>query len=56
MSKSNPAVSLTPQNQNFSNDYLDFLGEYEAIFETALVESGPWGGLFKEKKRGSKIS
>jgi hypothetical protein len=27
---------------NFSNDYLDFLGEYEAIYETALArEPGP---------------
>jgi hypothetical protein len=44
MSKSEPAVSLTPQNLNFSNNYLDFLGEYEAICETALApESGPKG-------------
>jgi hypothetical protein len=35
-SKSDPAVSLIPRNRNFSNDYLDFLGEYEAICETNL--------------------
>jgi hypothetical protein len=50
-------VSLTPWNSNFSNDYLDIFGEYEAICETALaVNHGPIGGLFDEKKRGSKIS
>jgi hypothetical protein len=37
---------------NFSNDYLDFLGEYEAICETALApESWPKGGLFGKKPR-----
>jgi hypothetical protein len=42
MSKSDPAVSLTLWYPNFSKDYLDFLGEYEAIRETALPpESGP---------------
>jgi hypothetical protein len=42
MSKSDPAVALTPRNPNFSNHYLDFLGEYEAICETALArESEP---------------
>jgi hypothetical protein len=31
------------------------LGEFEAIFETALAhESGPYGGLFDEKNRGRK--
>jgi hypothetical protein len=30
-------VSLTPRNPNFKNDYLDFLGEYEAICEKALA-------------------
>jgi hypothetical protein len=35
---SDPAVSLT----SFSNDYLNFLGEYEPICETALAsESWP---------------
>jgi hypothetical protein len=48
-----PAV--TPRNSNFSNDYLDFLGEYEAICETALArESGAYGGLFDEETRGRK--
>jgi hypothetical protein len=42
LSKSDPAVSLTLGNPNFSNDDLDFLGEYEAICETAVArESGP---------------
>jgi hypothetical protein len=27
---------LWPRNPNFANDYLDFLGEYEAICTTAL--------------------
>jgi hypothetical protein len=41
-SGSDPAVSLIPRNPNFANDYLDFLGEYEAIYETALaLEKGP---------------
>jgi hypothetical protein len=36
---------------DLSNDYLDFLGEYKAICETALArESGPFGRLFDEKK------
>jgi hypothetical protein len=49
---------LTPRNPNFANDYFDFLGEYEAICETALaLESEPKGGLFDEKKNpGTKIS
>jgi hypothetical protein len=35
------AVSLRPRNLNFANDYLDFLGENEAICKTALGrESG----------------
>jgi hypothetical protein len=34
---------------------IDFLGEYEAICETALGrESGPSGGLFDEKTAGRK--
>jgi hypothetical protein len=42
---------------DFYDFRLDFLGEFEAIFETALAhESGPYGGLFDEKNRGSKIS
>jgi hypothetical protein len=37
-----PAVSMRPRNPNFANDYLDILGEYEAICETALaLESRP---------------
>jgi hypothetical protein len=40
--KTDPAVALRPLNPNFSNDYLEHLGEYEAICETALAhESGP---------------
>jgi hypothetical protein len=36
------AVSLRPRDPNFANDYLDFLGENEAICKTALGrESGP---------------
>jgi hypothetical protein len=43
--------------QDFDYFRLDFLGEFEAIFETALAnKSGPSGGLFDEKNRGSKIS
>jgi hypothetical protein len=38
---SDPAVSLSPMNPNFSNDYLDFPGEYEAKCETALAHE--WG-------------
>jgi hypothetical protein len=50
---SDPAVSLTPRNPNFSNDYLDFFGEYVAICERALApESRPVGGLFDEKTEG----
>jgi hypothetical protein len=59
----NPAVSLTPRIPNFSNDYLDFLGEYEAICETALApESEPYRGdcLMKKtdgrKYRGTALS
>jgi hypothetical protein len=32
---SDPAVSLTPRNPNFANNYLEYLGEFEAICETA---------------------
>jgi hypothetical protein len=36
------AVSLRPRDPNFANDYLNFLGENEAICKTALGrESGP---------------
>jgi hypothetical protein len=38
------------------NEYLEFLGEFEGICETALVrQSGPLGALIDEKQR-SKIS
>jgi hypothetical protein len=48
---SDSAVWLRPRDPNFANDYLDFIGENEAICKTALGrESGPWGGLFDEKK------
>jgi hypothetical protein len=50
------AFSIRLRKPYISNNYLDFLGEFEAIFETALVhESGPWGGLFDGKNQGSKI-
>jgi hypothetical protein len=40
--KTDSAVSLRPRDPNFANDYLDFLGENEAISKTALGrESGP---------------
>jgi hypothetical protein len=45
---------LRPRDPNFANDYLDFLGENEAICKTALGRES--GGLFDEKNRGSKIS
>jgi hypothetical protein len=46
---------LRPRDPNFANDYLDFLGENEAICKTALgCESGPYGGLFDEKTEGRK--
>jgi hypothetical protein len=31
------AVSTGPRKPYISNNYLDFLGEFEAIFETALA-------------------
>jgi hypothetical protein len=40
---------------DFDDFRLDFLREFEAIFEKALAhESGPQGGLLK-KNRGTKI-
>jgi hypothetical protein len=46
-------VYMRPRKPYISNNYLNFLGELEAIFETALAhESGPEGGLFDEKKPG----
>jgi hypothetical protein len=37
---------LRPRDPNFAKDYLDFLGENEAICKTALGrESGPLGGI-----------
>jgi hypothetical protein len=45
------------QRCHWHSNIIDFPGEYEAICETALGrESGPYGGLFDEKNRGSKIS
>jgi hypothetical protein len=42
MFMSDSAVSMRPRNRNFAHDYLDFLGENEAICKTALGrESGP---------------
>jgi hypothetical protein len=41
---SDPEVSLRLHNPNFANNYLDYLGEYEAICETAIaVNQGPRG-------------
>jgi hypothetical protein len=55
--ETDPAVSLRLGNLDFVNDYLALLFEYEAIYKMALAhESGPQGGLFDEKNRGSKIS
>jgi hypothetical protein len=35
-------VSFGPRKPYISNNYLDFLGEFEVIFESALAhESGP---------------
>jgi hypothetical protein len=28
-----PEVSLRPRNPNFANDYLEYLGEFEAIYD-----------------------
>jgi hypothetical protein len=47
------AVSLRPLKRTISNDYLEFLGDFEAICETALArESGPQGVLIDEKSEG----
>jgi hypothetical protein len=35
--ETDPAVSLRPRNPNFAKDYLEYLGEYESICETALA-------------------
>jgi hypothetical protein len=52
MSKSDLAMSLTPRNPNFSNDYL---GEYEVIYETVLAsESRPWGDCLMKKTEARK--
>jgi hypothetical protein len=41
---------MRPPKPYISNNYLDFLGEFEAIFETALTnESGP--GLRESHKK-----
>jgi hypothetical protein len=49
------AVSLRPLKQTISNDYLEFLGDFEAICETALArETGPLGMLIDEKTSGRK--
>jgi hypothetical protein len=40
------AVYIRPRKPYISNNYLDFLGDFEAIFETALAhESGPFWGI-----------
>jgi hypothetical protein len=54
---SDPVVSLTPQNPNFSNNYLNFLGKCVAICEMASgCELGPLGCWLMKKNLGSKIS
>jgi hypothetical protein len=50
------AVTLRPQKPFFSNDYLEFLDDFESIFKTALAhESGPKGWIVWWKKLRSKI-
>jgi hypothetical protein len=50
-------VYIRPQKPYISNNYHDFLGEFEAIFKTALAhESGPKGDCLMKKNGGSKIS
>jgi hypothetical protein len=40
---------------DFDESKVDFLGEFESIFETALAhESGPWGDSLMKKTRGRK--
>jgi hypothetical protein len=47
---------LKPQKPTISSKYLELLGEFEAICETAFArESGPWGGLINEKKRAKNL-
>jgi hypothetical protein len=41
---------IRPWKPYIFNNYLDFPGEFKAIFETALAHK-----LFVEKNRGSKI-
>jgi hypothetical protein len=53
--ETDPVVSLRPWNLNFANDYLEYLGEYEAICKTVLARgSGPKGEMFYEKTEGLK--
>jgi hypothetical protein len=48
---------VNDQWHRWNSNIIYFLGEYEAICETALSrESGPQVGLIDEKIRGSKIS
>jgi hypothetical protein len=52
-----PEVSLRPRNPKFANDYLDYVGEYEVICETALAVIRALGGIvWFLKSRGLKIS
>jgi hypothetical protein len=44
--------SLSDAEADFDDFRLDFLGEFEAIFETALAhKSGPWGNCLMKKPR-----
>jgi hypothetical protein len=56
--KAASAISLIPLKPKISNNYLKFLGDFEAICKTTLApESGPYrGDCLMKKNRGSKIS
>jgi hypothetical protein len=41
---------------NFGDFRIDFLGEYEAICETASARKSAWGDCLILKNRGPKIS
>jgi hypothetical protein len=50
-----PAVSVRPRNPNFANDFHEYLGEFEAICETAFARNSlPLGGLVMKITEGRK--
>jgi hypothetical protein len=50
-------VSLKPRKQIISNVYLECLGEFEAIFETALARgSVPYILILKTEARKSRVT